>query len=87
VTSLCVVDANREEGKKWTHLGGTPHILVVLATRDALNDRSGNLIHVPLEREPVDILEELIPMLKTDRLLGALDECRMPFKGRVKRRL
>jgi len=71
----------------WTHLSGTPYVLVVLAPRDAFNNRSCNLVDVPLERKPVDILEELVPMLKADRLLGALDECRMPFKRRVKRRL
>lgn len=81
----CLVDANREGVGKWTHLGGTPYILVVLAPRDAFNNCSGNLVNVPLERESVDILEELIPMFKTDRLLSALDECRVSFKGRVKR--
>lgn len=56
------------------YLGRTPNILLELAPRYPLRNGAGDLIDIFLERERIDVFDDLVAVVEADGELYAFDE-------------
>lgn len=63
------------------HLGRTPYILLKLAPGYSLRNGAGDLIDIFLERECVDVFNDLVAVVEADGELYAFDEGGVALQG------
>ena len=70
-------------GMAKTDLDSTPNILLRLAPQNTFQDSAIQLVDILPEREGLDVLEQLIPVFRTNALPNFLDERGVPLERRV----
>lgn len=68
-----------------THLRRAPHVLLRPALPDALGRGARELVDVLLERQALDVLQDLLAVVRAERLPHALDQRRVPLQRAVER--
>jgi hypothetical protein len=76
----------RKVSEAWKHLNCTPNVLLRLASRDAFHGGSCDLIDILLEREGINVFDDLAMVFGAYRLTHTLDQCGMTLQRGIQLR-